>query len=91
MGLTVQQLFDYIDRLTENKSGLILKGNKDKESVLFKIYFANDKYYIDKLKCVENKENVEGRVIADKEELQKFKVKVIRLLNEINVEDIFIE
>lgn len=91
MGLTIQQLFDYIDGLTENKPGLVLIGTKDNEKIYCRIYLAHGKYYIDKINDIENKKDVDERNIFDKDELQVFKVKVMRLVSEINLEDIFIE
>lgn len=91
MGLTIQQFFDYVDGLTENRPGVVLKGKKDSEDIYYKIHLAHDKFFIDAIEDMNMEKNINNRYIHDKEELQTFKVKVMELLREIDVEDIYIE
>jgi len=92
MGLSIQQLFDYIEGLTDKKPSLIVKGVKDKENATYRIHCANHKYYIDKSKKNDDdKLGFDERSIFDKDDLQMFKVKVMNVLSEIKIENIFIE
>ncbi|WP_432408132.1 hypothetical protein [Wukongibacter sp. M2B1] len=91
MGLTIQQFFDYVDNMKENKPGVVLKGRKDSQDIFYRIHLAHDKFFIDTIKDLSNEKNTEDRYILDKEELQTFKVKVMELLREIDVEDIYLE
>lgn len=91
MGLTIQQLFDYIEGLNEDKPGIILKGIKEEKNIYYKIHLANDKYYIDSLKDIDIKKDIDDREVLDKEELQMFKVKIMGILKSMKVEDIYLE
>lgn len=91
MGLTIQQFFDYVDSMTENKPGVVLKGKKESGDIHYRIHLAHDKFFIDTIKDIKNEKNIDDRYILDKEELQTFKVKVMELLKKVNVEDIYIE
>jgi len=88
MGLTIQQFFDYVDNMTENRPGVILKGKRNSEDILCRIHLAHDKFFID---TINDEKNADDRYIHDKEELQTFKVKVMELLKEIDIEDIYLE
>ncbi|WP_432663351.1 hypothetical protein R9X47_22570 [Wukongibacter baidiensis] len=91
MGLTIQQFFDYVDNMKDNKPGVVLKGKKDNQDILYKIHLAHDKFFIDTIKDLSNEKNTDDRYILDSEELQTFKVKVMELLKAIEVEDIYLE
>ncbi len=91
MGLTVQQFFDYVDNLTEDRPGVVLKGKKDNENIVYKIHLAHDKFFIDTIKDLSNGKNNDDRYIHNKDELQAFKVKIMELLKSIDIEDIYIE
>lgn len=91
MGLTIQQFFDYVDSMTENKPGVVLKGKNDSDDIYYRIHLAHDKFFIDTIKDMKNQKNIDDRYILDKEELQTFKVKVMELLKKVNVDDIYIE
>jgi hypothetical protein len=91
MGLTIQQLFEYIDVLTNDKPGLIIKGLKNGQCVFYKIYLLHDKYFIDTLYDLDSPNDIDQRDVLDKEELQLFKVKVMEKLKGMKVEDIYID
>ncbi|MDK2917973.1 MAG: hypothetical protein PWQ37_706 [Candidatus Petromonas sp.] len=91
MGLTVQQLFEYIDTLTKDKPGLIIKGFKNEQSIFYKIYLLHDKYFLDTLYDIDSPNDIVQRDILDKEELQLFKVKVMEKLKGVQVENIYID
>ena len=91
MGLTIQQFFDYVDNMTEDKPGVILKGKKDSQDISYKIHLAHDKFFIDTINDSNIEKNADDRYIHDKEELQTFKVKVMQLLKAVDVDDIYIE
>lgn len=91
MGLTIQQFFDYVENMTENRPGVILKGKKNSEDVSFKIHLAHDKFFVDIINDLNNEKNTDERYIHDKEDLQTFKVKVMELLKKIDIEDIYLE
>ncbi|MCT4566003.1 MAG: hypothetical protein N4A68_17060 [Maledivibacter sp.] len=91
MGLTIQQFFDYVGSMTENKPGVVLKGKKDSDEIYYKIHIAHDKFFIDTIKDIESQKNIDDRYILDKDEVQTFKVKVMELLKKINVENIYLE
>lgn len=88
MGLTIQQLFDYVNSMSENRPGVVLKGKINSKDILYKIHLTHDKFFID---TVSSEKNANDRYIHDKEELQTFKVKLMELLKEIKVEDIYLE
>ncbi|SHK28641.1 hypothetical protein [Paramaledivibacter caminithermalis] len=88
MGLTIQQFFDYVDNMTEDKPGVVLKGKRDSNDICYRIHLAHDKFFLDTIK---NEKNIGDRYVLDKEELQIFKVKVMELLKKIDVENIYIE
>lgn len=91
MGLTIQQFFDYVDNMKENKPGVVLKGKRNSNDILCKIHLAHDKFFIDFINDLNNEKNTDYRYIHNKEELQTFKVKVMELLKEIDVENIYLE
>ncbi len=90
MALTVQQMYDYLNGITEEKAALIIKGKSEGEDIFFKIYLAHDKYYLDAVKAVESNDIVH-REVLDKEEKESFKVMIMDLMKEIDVEDIYID
>lgn len=91
MGLTIQQFFDYVDNMTENRPGVVLKGKQDSEEISYRIHLAHDKFFIDTINDLNYEKNTYDRYIYNKEELQTFKVKVMELLKKIEVEDIYLE
>ncbi len=91
MGLTIQQFFDYVDNMTENRPGVVLKGRQDSKDVCYRIHLAHDKFFIDIINELNNDKNTDDRYIHDKEEIQTFKVKVMELLKQVEVEDIYLE
>lgn len=91
MGLTIQQFFDYVDNMTENKPGVVLRGKRDSQDIFYKIHLAHDKFFIDTINQSNSEKSIDDRYIHDKEELQTFKVKVMQLLKKVDVDDIYIE
>lgn len=89
MGLTIQQMFDYMDGMNDDKPNLVIKANKDNEIIHFKIYAAHDKFYLDVF--ADESSEVNHREILDMEEREGFKVLVMKVLKDVNIEDIYIE
>ncbi len=89
MGLTVQQMFDYIDGINKEKPNLIIRAKKDSDTLYFKIYVAHDKFYLDVF--VDESKDANHREILDMEEKEAFKVLVMKVLKDIEVEDIYID
>jgi len=86
MGLTVQQFYDYVDNLTEDKPNIVIS---DDGQYIYRIYLDHDKYFLETIGNEDNK--IEDRLIVDKQDIESFKVTIMEKIKDIGVLDIHIE
>lgn len=87
MGLTMQQFYDYVDVLTEDKPRLVIS---DDGEYVYRIYVEHDKYFLDNLDSEDTNKVIE-RLIIDKQDIEGFKVTIMEKIKDIKELDIHIE
>ena len=87
MGLTVQQFYDYVDNLTEDKPKIVIS---DEGQYIYRIYVEHDKYFLDAIDS-EDSNKVGERLVVDKQDIESFKVTIMKKIKDIKVLDIHIE